>query len=232
MGNIVAGEALRLAGANQMVNTYVASQAALTAHAYDPTVPNYSFIYPEFLIFSAHTPNIYGNWFATNNAGGAGRIINFFNANDFALRRSAWQLDQLTKPDQGVAESDGRWWYAYNGSTGDPSPWNNFYKYYTLTNTFTNTVTLDIVNTLSNRYEVMAFAAQSWTTALGATPGVNHVARNVDLGNQANGIWPPDQNNYTAHFWHSGEFRGPYWQQQGYWQTLLFQQNGFNLHSP
>jgi hypothetical protein len=238
MGNVVAGEALRLAGANQVVNTYVASQAALSAHTYDPTVPDYSFIcilngIPWSL--TAHVPNIYGNWFAANNGAGANRIVNLFNANDYALQRSAWQIEQLIKPDKNVAQSDGTWTYAYNGTTSDPPPWNHFYKsyvYYVSTNAFTNTVTFDIVNTLTNRYEVMAFAAESWTTALGATPGVNHVARNVDLGNQANGIWPPDPNNYVAHFWHSGEFRGPYWQQQGYWQSLLSQQNGFNLHLP
>ena len=45
MGNVVAGEALRLAGANQVVNTYVASQAAVSAHTYDTNIANYSFYY-------------------------------------------------------------------------------------------------------------------------------------------------------------------------------------------
>jgi hypothetical protein len=40
---------------------------------------------------------------------------------------------------------------------------------YVSTNAFTNTVTFDIVNTRTNRCEVMAFDAESWTTALGAT---------------------------------------------------------------
>src|SRR5208283_5950966 len=34
-GNIVASEALRLAGNNQMVNTYIAMQGAISAHCYD-----------------------------------------------------------------------------------------------------------------------------------------------------------------------------------------------------
>lgn len=197
-------------------------------------IPNYLFIYIGVCL-TAHTPNIYGNWFATNNGTGAGLIINFLNPNDFALRRSAWQLDQLTRPDQRVVQSDGTWNYAYNGSTSDPPPRNHFsksYVYYVSTNAFTNTVSFDIAATLTNRYEVMAFAAQSWTTALGATPGVHNVANNVDLTSQDNQIWPPDPNNYAAHFWHSGEFRGPYWQQQGYWQALLSRQNGFNLRRP
>ena len=35
LGNVVAGEALRLAGNNQVVNTYIAMQGAISAHAYD-----------------------------------------------------------------------------------------------------------------------------------------------------------------------------------------------------
>lgn len=235
MGNIVASEALRLSGSTQVVNTYIASQAALPAHTYDPTVPNYSFVYigTIYACLTAHTPNIYGNWFAGNSGGGAGQIVNFFNANDYALQRSAWQLDQLMKPDQNVAQSNGIWTFAYNGSTSDPAPWNYFSKFY-ISGGVTNTVTFDIVNTLTNRYEVMAFAAQSWTTALGATPGVGSVKRNVDLTSQDNKIWPFDTNPnfqndpYGEHFYHSAEFRSNYWQQQGYWRELLGA-DGFNL---
>ena len=65
----------------------------------------------------------------------------------------------------------------------------------------------DIVAILNNRYEVMAYSAQAWTTALGATPGVRNVAANVDITT----LWPsPDPlgNNYSSHFYHSAEFRG------------------------
>jgi alpha-tubulin suppressor-like RCC1 family protein len=105
MGNVVAGEALRLTGSSQVVNTYVASQAAVSAHTYDATVPNYSFtvnLGGVNVSFGPNTPNIYGNWFAGNSGGGAGQVINFFNANDYALARLHWQLGQLFKPDQGV----------------------------------------------------------------------------------------------------------------------------------
>ena len=113
---------------------------------------------------------------------------------------------------------------------------------YVSTNAFTNTVTFDIVNTLTNRYEVMAFDAQSWTTALGATvqggtPGVlNGVFRNINLGRDTTPrIWPPDtvrpDSPYNEHLYHSGQFRGPYWQQQGYWSELLGPE-AFNLHQP
>jgi hypothetical protein len=231
MGNIVTGTALRLAGTTQVVHTYVASQAAVTAHAYDETVPNYSFnvtVGGVNFNLGPNTPNIYGNWFTNNNGGGAGQVINFYNTNDFALSQLHWQLDQLFKPDTLVAESGSLWNYGYSGSTNDPAPWNHFFK----TNTVSTTVNFDIVGSLANRYEVMSYAAQSYTTALGATPGVHHVAANVDLTT----LWPspdPLDNNYASHFYHSAEFRGDSVWEWNYWNTLLFSSSsGFNISSP
>lgn len=231
MGNIVMGEALRLAGNNEVVNTYVASQAAVTAHTYDTNVPNYSFSRTIGFVqfnFGPNTPNIYGNWFAGNNGGGAGQVISYYNVNDYALSPLSWQLDQLIKPDTLVAENGALWNYGYSGSTNDPPPWNNFFK----TNDVTGArVNFDIVNILTNRYEVMAYAAQAYTTALGATPGVHHIAQNVDLTT----LWPPDPtgNDYAEHFWHSAEFRGDAVGEWEYWNTLLYSaQFGFNLSNP
>jgi hypothetical protein len=228
MGNVVAGEALRLSGGSRVVNTYVASQGAVSAHTYDTNIANYSFVYFAFgvpLSLSADTPNIYGNWFSGNNGGAAGQVVNFYNTNDYALQRSVWQLNQLLKPDQQVHSGGFVWSYGYNGATNDPPPWNHFSKSDPLG---ANTVTFDIVNVLTNRYEVMALAAQSWTTALGATPGVQHVSDNIYLGL----VWPPDLNHPThpfdEHFYHSAEFRGDYWQMQGYWTELLGS-DAFNL---
>ncbi len=224
MGNIVAGEALRLAGTTNLVNTYIASQAAISAHTYDTNVSNYSFSYYPWTSF-AQTPNIYGNWFATNNGNGAEQIISFYNANDYALQRSAWQLNQMLKPDQFVLEGSTHWDYSYNGFTNDPPPWNHFEKAASLGSTL---IDFDIVNVLTNRYEVMGLAAESYTTALGATPGVQNVRRNVDLSQ----LWPPDTANptlpYSEHFYHSAEFRGDYWQELGYWSELLGS-DAFNL---
>lgn len=226
MGNVVAGEALRLAGSSQVVKTYVASQAAVSAHTYDLTVANYSFNYSIFN-FGPDTPNIYGNWFAGNSGGGAGQVISFYNVNDYALARTHWQLDQLFKPDQGVLKNGDSWSYHYNGNASDPSPWNHFSKY---NESLFYSVNFDIANVLTNRYEVMAYAAQSYTTALGATPGAHHLADSIDLST----IWPPDtdprfQNNpYGEHFYHSAEFRGDNAQQQSYWTEMLGA-DAFNL---
>jgi hypothetical protein len=227
MGNVVASEALRLAGTTNLVNTYVASQAALPAEMYDPTVLDYSFYYPPWVLANV-TPDIDQNWFATNNGNAAGQIISFYNTNDYALARGRWQLDQLLKPDQLVLNGGAIWDYGYSGNVDDPPPWNHFYKEESDGLDLTN---FNIVTNLLNRYEVMALAAQPYTTALGATPGVNNVFLDVNLDRAGNNaIWPgdPTGQNYVEHFWHSAQFRGDYWQQQGYWIELLGSE-AFNL---
>ena len=58
----------------------------------------------------------------------------------------------------------------------------------------------DIVNVLTNRYEVMGLSAESWTTALGATPGVQHVA-DTFIWAAYRLIWPVDTTgNNSQHF--------------------------------
>lgn len=236
MGNVVAGEALRLAaqsGSGQIVNTYVASQGAIPAHVYDATVtspylidythknPSYPFSAPG----APKTPNIYGNRL-TNNIAVVGHRINFYNVNDYALSPDAWCFDQELKPDTFI----GSGYYFYAGSTNDAAPWNNFeYALYV-----GSPLTLDIVNNLNDRYEVLAYAANPYSTALGATP-VATLSGSIDMTDPNNHIWPADTSghNYSDHFWHSAEFRGDYWQMQGYWNTLLFSsQSGFNISNP
>jgi hypothetical protein len=226
MGNIVTGEALRLSGITRVVNTYVATQAAVSAHVYDTNVPDYSFTFSG-ASFGPDTPNIYGNWFAGNYGGGAATIVNFYNTNDYALARSHWQLDQLSKPDKYVLQTGLHWTYGYTGSANDPPPWNNFWKQRVGFGTPAVTF-FDIVYSLNDRYEVMSYAAQSYTTALGATPGVGNLRRNVDLTRVSSPIWPSDPKSYAAHFWHSAQFRGDNPQQGNYWSELLGSE-AFNL---
>ncbi|MDB6025062.1 MAG: hypothetical protein JWM68_1285 [Verrucomicrobiales bacterium] len=65
------------------------------------------------------------------------------------------------------------------------------------------------MNILTNRYEVMAFAAESRSLALGSVPGVVTLDRNVDLARTLNRIWPvaPSGHSYGDHKLHSAEFR-------------------------
>jgi hypothetical protein len=84
------------------------------------------------------------------------------------------------------------------------------------------------ISVTTNRYEIMAYAAESRSTALGMTPGIAPFDRNIDLGT----VWPPDSQDsqapYSRHKWHSAQFRMDNMKQSGYWTTLLGQ-NGFRL---
>ena len=235
MGNVVAGEALRLA-TSRIVNTYVASQAAVPAHTYDGTIAQYSFSYLG-LSYGPHTPNIYSNWFTPNGLG-AGRKINFYNTNDYALQRPRWELNQLLKPDQATTLG---WTYLFDGAPhdniqsytpgapDDTPPWDWFQKEKGYSRIFFN-----IVSSPTDRYEVMSYAAQSRSTALGRTPAVGNLNGNVELSRSApTRIWPPDPddqgaNQYSRHKWHSAQFRSTNMRQKGYWQTLLSEE-GFNI---
>jgi len=237
MGNVVTGEALRLAaqaGAGQIANTYVTSQGALSAHNYDASVTTpyllpFTYAYPSGSLsllgtqnYGPFTPDIYVNRL-TNNVAAVGQRFNYYNVNDFALAMPRWGFDQILKPDKTPTGN-----YLYSGSINDPPPWNNFEFVF---GDETPTTYFDIVNNLNNRYEVMAFAAPSYSTALGATPNVLNISENLDLST----IWPvdPTGNNFTEHFYHSAEFRGDAWQEWNYWGTLLYSsQFGFDINNP
>ncbi|HEV2209092.1 MAG TPA: alpha/beta hydrolase [Verrucomicrobiae bacterium] len=228
MGNVVAGGSLRHEGSHQVVNTYVATQAAMPAHLFDASVTN--------TIFNASTgdpktPNIYADYFASVAGDAADRVINFYNTNDYALQTGRWELGQALKPDQSITVFGANYSFAgypYTGSASytpgsvdDTPPWLYFVK-----DTYSGRKVFDL-NLLPDRYEVMAYAAQPRSTALGRTGGVlNNVSLSVDLGRAANPrIWLPDTQSpstpYGEHFYHSAEFRGDYWQQVGYWSELL-----------
>jgi len=231
MGNVLAGEALRLAGNNQIVNTYVASQAAIPAHVYDASVTNLLlFVYnhpdvpnlfePSGFNYGPTTPNIYGNRLASNSAA-AGRRINFYNANDYALVQPRWGYNQIRKPDTFFLSGH----YTYNGSTNDAAPWNNFGFVFASGDPPSS---LDIVNNLLQRYEAISYAAESYSISLGAAASLTTFDGKFDLST----TWPTDTtgHNYGDHFWHSAQFRGDSTQQWGYWRTLLRSPTvGFNI---
>lgn len=115
MGNIVAGQALRTNVT--LVHTYAAMQAALAAHTYDPAVTN-----RDLGLLESFTPNRYAAYWSNglpcyfDGVVGAGRYINFFNADDYALVR--WRWDQDMKPDSPysfLVMPDGEERFYYNG---------------------------------------------------------------------------------------------------------------------
>lgn len=247
MGNIVAGEALRLAGNSQVVNAYVASQAAIPAHVYDGTIAGaanlLNFTYnnpsipdgfePEAGAYGPATPNIYGNYLAGNSAA-AGRRVNFFNPNDYALAPNAWQFNQVLKPDNAPFRASYRFHGTPHdglarytpGSVDDVPPYSSFGRY------DLGSTVISYLPVNSDRYEIMAFAAEARSKAMGSL-AVGTLNDSINLTDPAEAIWPADTqdqapNQYSRHKWHSAQFRSTYMRQQGYWRILLGA-DGFNL---
>jgi hypothetical protein len=200
LGNVVAGEALRLAS-SRVVNTYVAMQGAVDSHTYDPTTPIYT------LLDDSGTPDCYAHYWTAgapcyfNATAGAGAYVNFFNTNDFALKRG-WLLFQNSKP-------------TLNPSYSYVSP-NLYYKNFGLTELFFPT----------NTYELFDSVIQARSYALGMQQNVGGAfttARQISLPT----VWPPDTSggNYGAHVWHSAEFRSDNPQRWQFWNAVLTQMN-------
>ncbi len=206
MGNVVAGEALRRAN-SQLVNIYIAMEGAVPAHTYDPSTPDADTYTP---------PDDYAHYWTSgapsyfSASTGAGSYVNFYNTNDYALH--LWLFNQSLKPDESPINYPG---YYYSSSSG-------FYK---ILGPATNqTVYLSFP---TNTYELFAFGDPSWSYALGAEAGVSTFDRILDLQS----VWPVDPyntHNYSTHFWHSGQFRGDYPMQVGFWRAMIGT-NGFQL---
>jgi hypothetical protein len=196
MGNVVAGEALRQAGTSHVVNTYVAMQAAVPAHCYDPAATTRTIPFP----FDSGTPNCYAHYWTAaapsyfNGSAGAGTYVNFYNTNDYALGTLLWQLNQDTKPD------DDRPYFYSEG---------NFYSGY-----------IDPSTELffpQNTYEIFAFCDEARCYALGAQPNVGGSfipADQVELD-----IAP--YNFDSTHKCHSGEFRSDNMSRAVFWDRVL-----------
>lgn len=221
MGNIVTGEALRIAaqqGSGQIVNTYVASQAAVPGHCYDSTLSGNDLLNFAGGDLGPTTANIYNNLLATNSAA-VGTRVNFYNVNDYALSSAHWQLDEEIKPDSFLGINPP---YGYNGSSNDNPPLQGGFYSTFIVSPFQHTLYLGNENYVQDRYEITAFAAEPRSKALGTTANVGTFSLNVNLARTTNPrIWPPDSNNYIAHFWHSAEFLGDNARMQGYWIELL-----------
>ncbi len=235
MGAVVVSEALRLqsqSGGGQILKTYVPSQAALSAHTYDSSLSGavgstnalqWEYNHPALdngtANYGPQTPNIYNGWhaFLINGGGGGskavGQIKNFYNRNDWALSAPVWQFNQLTKPD-------------YPDSTnGQPY----LYEYDPIVTSFGRINILNVRTLLDqgtpadvkDRYEIMAFAAESRVKAFGATDNVS-LAR-ITEAHDLQAIWGPDPRgqDHRTHRWHSGQFRNYIQYQRTYWKALL-----------
>jgi len=140
-GAVAAGEALRLAGTNQVVNRYIAVQGAVPSHAYDSSAP-FRTIPPSA---DSGTPDRYsfynGSACYFAGVGGAGIYINYFNTNDFMLTNT-WCSTEDGKPDLIIG-------YVYIGT--------NFYKNVTTPLLFP-----------ANTYEIFSYCDEARCEAIGA----------------------------------------------------------------
>jgi len=112
-GNLVVGEALRMAGqqgSKQYVQTYAACQAAIPGQEYDPGITaNFAltFVVSNISVdgypipisgnFGPNTANILDSWVApAGNTTATGTKVNFYNTADFAM--NLWNSNQILKP--------------------------------------------------------------------------------------------------------------------------------------
>jgi hypothetical protein len=196
MGNTVAGEALRLAGTNRIVATYIAMQAAVGSHAYDPSAPMRTIS----SLSDDDTPNRYAEYY-TNGAGcyfattsGTTNYINFYNAADYALASSRWGVDQDFKP-------DGTMGYHYDGT--------NF-----TWGTFDNPTILTFP---TDTYKIFSFCVEARCFALGAQSNVGGVFQTANEVNL-------NANPYSfgsEHKFHSGQFRSTNMKRAVFWNRFL-----------
>jgi hypothetical protein len=210
----VVGEALLRAGSNQVVNTYIAMQAAVPAHSYDPGTPNrYAPIYPDN--YAHYGPN--GGLPYFNGSTGAGTCVNFLNTNDWALT-GLWEADQDLKPDDSA-------FYGYDGT--------NFFQ--GIWGTWPPTTKL-MLYLPADRYTIFAYCDPAACRALGSQPTVGGAFLTGSNYNEVllPSVWPPDNSTsdlskkYGAHVWHSAEFRSDNPSRAVFWNAVMGP-NGFNL---
>ena len=217
MGNVVTGEALRIAGqaGQSLVNTYVATQAALPGHCYDSTLSGGNLLgFGPGGIYGPTTPNIYNNWMVPTHLAMSSKA-NFYNVDDYAL--SFWQLDQELKPDIRV--------YTYGYSGFDITTVNDDFEKF-LIYPFTIPLHLGNASGVLDRYEIMAYASEPRSVALGGiSSSVAGFATSVNMATTS--IWPSDTFDqthggaYSAHIWHSAEFLFTNADMEKYWNFLL-----------
>lgn len=208
MGNVVAAEALRHAAIPSSVHTYIAAQAALSAHVWTNTTP---------LMTNPlrYTPDVYG-YYWQNGANDSPaqwttdgrpsymdpiympasvRCVNHFNPSDYAL--DIWKINQVLKPDFGygygpqvAAEFKSRFWH----SSGDPETPN------------------DILAFPSDRHKIFSYVAESHSFATGQESAVRGAFKipSVNLSN-APFNFGNTRPEHSAQFNYTVQRRWPYW---------------------
>ena len=205
MGNVVTGEALRLAGGSEIVNTYVASQGAVSARAYDNTIPPDA---TNLYLGPVGTPDTEGHYYTNgappyfNGISGAQQFVDYYNNQDWVLGQ--WVNDQNGKPDLGyiwtIPSTNYPSGYYYHVGFGSPR------ALYFGTNT----------------YEIFAKAVQSYSLTLGAETNIA-IPFNPLLSVDLNSAPYSFGDHYVGH---SAQFSSDIMTRSFYWNQLL---QTFNL---
>ncbi len=213
MGNVVASEAIRSSSAGTPAHTYISAQAALSAHVWDSTTADMTFV--------KQTPDVYAHYWEAGATSephdwesegrpsymdpqympSGVRYINHYNPHDWALSFIRWQVNQQLKPNNG---------YHYGVPSPNPNPDQRFWKNSGILGMGYTDLTFP-----ADRFEIFSFGAESHSFATGqegATGGV--FGASVDL----NGA---PFNFGAAHKGHSAQFRSTIQKRWKYWEKVL-----------
>ena len=208
MGGIVSSEALRIRGNSRrnsgpLVHSYVPSQAASVANAYDANGPEQTNLRDVPNIFSSFPRYGTNAPYFKNMKRAVGidpqtqltRTWNFHNFQDYALTGTlVWPLNQDVKPliNQRTYYYDTKEWIGY--------PFEKTYR------------------VPEDSYVLFGYLAQSWSPALGASV-YGSFRTGVEMGNDQNLNASPI--GFTsARSDHSAQFNGTIQRRLIYWQTL------------
>ncbi len=201
-----------------MVHSYIAAQAAISAHLYDNNVHPY---WPD----GYTTPNILG-YYTTGKAPSlpylvenktrvrTGSLFNYFNKNDFAL--GVWKTNNRLKPDEF------HFGYSYHDEDKDPDTYAPLLGDFFIQQFNGQTRYLDIY---SDRLEIFARCAQSRSQTLGSETSAVDGFSPLDL--------EASFGYGDKHYYHSMEFRSNIINQRPFWSRVGkdFLLEGFNdLH--
>jgi hypothetical protein len=202
-GNNVVMQALKeqIAGGYKALDNYVASQAAIPSHCYNPQAPNFEpLVNRESL---QPTPDVYRGYASNFRSALRGSFANFYNEFDFALQSGDFRLfyvfhvpanwihnQENSKPDTGFGyRTDGtRAWWVYPESSGEVA--------------------------VTDPREILAHVARSRSRTIGAD-ALGWPASSVNIGRDS-------ASNYTdSKDDHGGQFSRPIQQTQDYYNSLL-----------
>jgi len=211
MGNIVAGEAIRRYSGGHDIHTYIAAQAALSAHFYDNTIsathPINQWVYGLYRPLS--TPDVFGHYYSgeastspyhAQNDMHVSRMLNYFNEQDWAL--DLWEMNNVMKPD-----SFNPYFFDYNGREDQYQEGvDSFYR-------GPVEAPLEVLSLANqrHRYQVFSYIAESRSKALGQARSSEFIDVNLATEFGFDG----------QHYSHSREFRSYISAEWDFWARIM-----------